>query len=204
MPRVRGNLREGSRVKDANAATAHSLLLAFLELRSLSPDLADWTEERMASNPPRLYRLRRLVALFRAFGIPWDPRAFTRGLFIDPEQPRYASTLSRLTTEMPTGSGCWDDGDQLPRYFSILYDYREQVDGVLRYSSGVMAASGLYLQAHSKADELNRVISANVRVIDEVLAALISPEAAVFSVEHLERDFSYPDVDLAEIDLDWW
>jgi len=51
---------------------------------------------------------------------------------------------------------------------------------------------------------LNRVIQDNVGVIEDILVDLISPEAAAFSVENLARDFAYPDVDLFEIDSDWW
>jgi hypothetical protein len=82
------------------AVTAHTLLLAFRELRGLSPNLNDWTEERLAGNPPRLFRLRQLGALFRAFDLPWDLHSFVEGRFIQPEQPRYDALLSRLATEM--------------------------------------------------------------------------------------------------------
>ena len=131
---------------DAMTITARSLLLGFLELRRMSPEFADWTEERLAGNPPRLFRMRRLVAMFRAFGLTWDPPSFIEGKFIHPEQPRYADVLCRLTAEMPKGSERWADGHQLPAFFSILYDYREQVGSVLAFSSGVLEASGLYLR----------------------------------------------------------
>jgi len=170
----------------------------------MSPEFADWTEERLAGNPPRLFRLRQLVAMFRAFGIPWELPSFVEGKFIHPEQPRYAALLSKLAADLPKGSDRWADGHQLPAFFSILYDYREQVGGVLAFSSGVLEASGLYLHAHRKAGELNRVIEDNVAVIEDVLLELISPEAAVFSVEQMARDFAYPDVDLFDIDSDWW
>ncbi len=45
--------------------------------------------------------------------------------------------------------------DQLPEFFAILFSYREQIDQVLSFSSGVMEASGLYLQAHRVAAKLN-------------------------------------------------
>jgi hypothetical protein len=62
----------------------------------------------------------------------------------------------------------------------------------------------LDLHAHRKAGELNRVIRENVAIIDDVLVELISPEGATFSVEQLARDYGYPDVDLFEVDSDWW
>ena len=62
--------------------TAHALLQGFRGLRGLSPRMDDWTEERLAGNPPRLFRLRQLAALFRAFDIPWDLQSFVEGRFI--------------------------------------------------------------------------------------------------------------------------
>ncbi len=184
--------------------TAKSLLLAFLELRRMSPEFADWTEERLADNPPRLFRLRQLVAMFRAFDLPWDPASFIKGKFILPDQSRYSLVFSRLVAEMRKGLSDRCNTQQLHSFFDILYEYREQVDGVLSFSSGVMEASGLYMHAHHKANELNGVIQGNIAIIDDILVALISPEAVAFSVKQLTQDFSYPDVDLSEIELEWW
>lgn len=189
---------------DARQITARSLLLGFLELRRYSPEFADWTVERLSGNPPRLFRLRQLVAMFRAFGLPWDPQSFTKGKFIEPEHPRYAPLLAKLAEEMPNRSHRWRTDRQLPHFFEILFDYRTRVDDVLSFSSGVLEASGLYLHAYHKAGELNRVIRDNVAIVEETLVALVSPEGASFSVEQLARDFEYPDVDLFEIDADWW
>jgi hypothetical protein len=171
----------------------------------MSPSWDDWTEERLAGNPPRLFRLRQLVALFQAFGIPWDSPSFARGGFITPTNRRYDALLAKLATEMqdrPRGTTA--DGHQLPEFFGILFSYRERIDHVLSFSSGVMAASGLYRRAHRTASKLTDVIEDNIAIIEEPLIALISPEGAVFSVEELVRDYGYSDVNVGEIDDEWW
>jgi hypothetical protein len=142
-------------VAKAARITARSLLHGFLDLRGLTPELGDWTEERLSGNPPRLFRLRQLVALFCAFGLSWDPPSFVEGIFIDPDQPRYAGLLPKLAAELSAGSAPWVRSYQLPEFFAILYRYRERVEKVLSFSSGVLEASGLYLLAHCKAGELN-------------------------------------------------
>lgn len=184
--------------------TAHSLLLCFLELRRMSPDLKDWSEDQFKSNPPRLFRLLRLTSMFRAFGLPWDPQTFIDGGFIEPEDPRYASILGKLFKEIPKEEQPCDRGHELPAFFRILFDYRARMDDVLSFSSGVMEASGLYLLAHLKAEELNRVIWDNISFIDDLLLEFISPEGASFSVEQLIKGYGYPTADLSEIDDDWW
>lgn len=189
---------------EATLITARALLLRFLELRNLSPDLSDWTEKRLSDNPPRIFRLRQLAAMFNAFDLPWNPQLFIEGGFISPEQKRYADALSKLAEEMPEMSRKLAESDQLPDFFRILFDYRSRVDDVLYFPGGVLEASGLYLHAYSKAGELNKIIHDNVNIIDDALVALISPEAATFTVENLVQDYGYPDVDLSEIDADWW
>lgn len=64
--------------------------------------------------------------------------------------------------------------------------------------------SGLFAYAHCKANELNEIVRHNLPIIDDLLARLISPEERIFTVEELARKFRFPDVDLSEIDSDWW
>lgn len=186
--------------------TARNLLRGFLELRRLAPDVADWSEDRFSENPPRLFRLRQLVALFRAFELAWNPSLFVEGKFIQPASPRYAALLDMMDSTMPEARkhGLGAQHHQLPDCFEILLRYRERVEGILSFSSGVLEASGLYLYAHWKVGELNRIIQENVAIIEDLLVAFISPEAKEFSVDQLTRDYGYPDVDLFEIDADWW
>lgn len=189
---------------DAETITARDLLRGFLELRSLSPRFDDWTEDALCDNPPRLFRLRRLAAMFRAFGVAWDPPSFAAGGFIQPEHPRYAALMSRLTERMRDESKRRRAARDLPEYFATLFRYRERVDGVLNFSSGMLEASGLDAYAHHAAGELNSVIRRNIALVEEPLAELISPERATFTVEQMARDHGCSDVDLSEIDAEWW
>ena len=128
----------------ARRITARDLLHGFLELRRLTPDMGEWSEECLASNPPRLVRLRRLIALFRAFGIDWDPSSFSEGKFIQPESRRYAALLERVAAEMPAAvaHGLGPKGHQLPEFFAILLRYGDTLEAALSFSGGVLEASG--------------------------------------------------------------
>ena len=85
---------------DERTFTARDLLLQFFDLRGLSPVVKNWNEEALADNPPRLYRLQQLMALFRAYDVPWDPEAFMEGTFIETDHARYRAVLSELTDEL--------------------------------------------------------------------------------------------------------
>ena len=186
--------------------TARDLLAGFLELRGLTSNFDNWTEELLSGNPPRLIRLRQLEALFQAFGVPWDPQSFVKGKFIQPEHPRYGSLLSKLSAEFleETTHSVWTADNRLPRFFATLFDYRMRVEGVLSFSNLILTASGLFKLACDNICELNRIIRNNIVNIDDTLAALISPEMAAFPIEQIVRDYGYPDVNLCKIDGDWW
>ena len=131
----------------AESVTARDLLHLYLDLRGMVPDLQEWSEDSLSSNPPRLVRLKQLKALFRAFEIPWNPSDFREGSFIEPEDPRHVPLLKRVASEVseaPTLT-LGSLGNQLPRLFSILLDYREDVDRALSFSDGFIEASGLSL-----------------------------------------------------------
>ena len=186
--------------------TARDLLRGFLELLRLSPNLDTWTEERLANNPPRLFRLRQLVALSRAYRIAWDPNTFAEGGFIEPSHPRYDALVLKLATELPAGATFREHvtRDQLRSCFEILFRYRRQVDALLAFNAGVFEASGLYLYAHQRAEKFNKRLEAYRSVIEDPLVAMISPEGTAFSRQRLVHDYDYPDVGLSTLDDDWF
>ncbi len=48
------------------------------------------------------------------------------------------------------------------------------------------------------------MIRLHMGIVDDLLAELISPCNATFSVAELARHYGYPLDDLFEIDVDWW
>ena len=92
----------------------------------------------------------------------------------------------------------------LPALFQVLYEYRERLDSGLCYTGGFLEASGGCLYAIRKIDRVNGGIRANLAVIEDLLVEIICPDDVVFSVEQMVRDHDYPDVNLNEIDDDWF
>jgi hypothetical protein len=185
--------------------TAHDLLIRFLELQAMTPNYDKWTEESLSDNPPRLIRLRQLTAMFQAFGIPWDPRSFVRGMFIQPDLHPYHPLLSRLSTGLENGLMNYDGTDYmvLRRFFEILFRYRIHVESVLSYPDGILLASGLMRVGYDKICELSGIVENNIDTIDDILTVVISPTMAAFPVGLMISDYGYPEDDLEEIDTDW-
>lgn len=201
-------------IEKTTIITARNLLLTFLDLRRFVPDVNRWNEKSLSWSPSSHFRFQQLVAMFNAFEIEWNPEAFVNGEFIKYDDPRYASLLDTLHTSMlemlPVdmresinyGHGFGVHSDQLTDCFNILFKYRERVGSILTFSDGVLAASGLYLFAHQKTDELNRIVRENLGIIDDILVAIISPEEKQFSMVQMVNDYGYPDVDLCKIDFE--
>ena len=186
------------------AVSARDLLHLYLKLLGMSPDLGKWSEEYLADNPPRLVRLRQLMALFRAFGIPWDTSTFRDGSFIKEDQ-NHGAILQQAASEMP-GELAGRHGpraEQLPTLFSILLRCREDIERALSSPTG-MEASGLFLWAYRRTEKVKQNIRQAAQPVDDTLAELISPEGTRFTLSALVQDYGYPEDDLDQIDEDWW
>jgi len=195
--------------QDLRTVSAVDLLRGFVELRIMAPYFELWTEKTFRDNPPRLIRLRRLRALFRAYHVPWHLEEFVSGAFLDPDDPRYADLLAAMESTLTAKVGkaarapraVWRD---LPSLFERLLRYRESLERSLCFSDGVLLASGLSAYAHNTAGEMNRVITDNLAIVEGPLAACISPAAKVFSIDQMALEFGYPAVDLGAIDVKWF
>lgn len=184
---------------------AKSLIYKFLELKAFSP-CSEWTEEQFADNPPRLFRLRQLMAMFRAFGLPWEPSEFMWGKFIDPEDVRYNSLISKLIKEEMEEASERTHGRKpayeamkfeeaahnLPTFFYILFSYRMCLESPLEFSKKFIEINRFGVLAVCKLEKVNGAINSNIAIIDDLLAEFVSPEGASFPVEKLVRDYGYP------------
>lgn len=182
----------------SDTISAHDLVRLFLDLQTMSPEIERWSEDHFADNPPRLIRLRRLMGIFRAFGIPWGPESFKIGSFIQHENPLYAPLLERAAE---AGRSVAASG--LHNYFEILFSYLQKVEELRSFSSGLLCASGFTAYAHSTAWTVTKTVLESVKGIEEDLAFILDPEGRTFTVEELIAEFDYPDANLSELDMDW-
>lgn len=185
--------------KPTKTFSAHDFVNQFLELWDLNPDFEQWTDQQFADNPPRYIRLERNMALFRAFGIPWNPTGFSAGLFIHITNPLYSPFLERTV-----GAVTVDKRRGLSACFETLFRYRVKIEALRTFSNGVFGAGGLVAYAHRKAWSATEMTLENVEEIDNDLAFIVDPGQRNFSEEELVTVYGYPEEDLSSIDMDWW
>jgi hypothetical protein len=149
--------------------SAKDLLDLYLQLRGFVPNMREWAEDRFADSPPILYRLQRFYALLRAFELGTDPSEFAHGHFIKPLTiHRYEALIARMSSELEQMIGHRQECHpcRLPRCFEILLDYREQLERLLAFSSGVLAASGFFtlcVQESGRSQRHRRAVDINHR-----------------------------------------
>ena len=184
--------------------TAHDLLATWIELKTLERNTATWSEEGFTNNPPRLVRYRRLMALFRAFGMTCDPLSFEHGEFIDEEHAEHGQLLKRVASRLNAPEervGRFGSLHELKQTFEILLEYRTNVEHGLYH--GIMEGSGLPIYAARRVDKINDDVRQLMAPIDEILEILIDPAGQSFTRDQLAREFGYPTENLSDIDAEW-
>jgi hypothetical protein len=185
---------------DQSTITAHELLHAFLEMHGLAPNLSDWTEEGLAWNPPRHIRLRRLKAMFLAFGIAWDPMGFTEGRCVDTVLA-FDSIKNQAKAEL--GIPLQDMTAHHLRFFFV--SFADTARPLRQYCpAGWTKRTGFFLLACKKIADVQQAIQTKIDPIDSLLAEMIDPRKQSFTVEQLIQDYGYPIDDLHKIDCDHW
>ena len=141
----------------------------------------------------------------------FDPSSFQEGDFIDWKDPVYEVFLERARSQFlrEEAEGRLSGTIELTAFylkpvFESLLKYRIALDESLYFNSGVSEAGDLFYFEFLKINEMNRVIRRHLAIIDDLLVELISPTRQTFTRKQLVNEHGYPDVDLDEIDLDWF
>ncbi|MDJ1504040.1 hypothetical protein [Xanthocytophaga agilis] len=193
------------------------ILKQYLDLQGLSPDVYDWSIEYFSDNPPRLYRYKQLEALFQAFGI--DPKyiqSFNAGEFI---KARPVADYSEWLTDIEAYSlpiGLERDRDfnrdtvnhnKLIHIFAYLFKYRMVLERTLQYNSGWLEGYGatwVRYMIDKTEGFLNEENRAYVKYLDNLLCVAIDPYQQQYKKYELIEKYGYPDVDLRDIDADYY
>ena len=122
---------------------ASGLLESYLEFNSLRPKKGNWTESRLAQDPYGLKLYRRLVVLFKAFGVRCKPASFHKGEWLDAGSLAYAPLVQRIheavAESLPSDLQQPDyHRNSLCFMFKELLSYRINLYPVLNSTSGVL------------------------------------------------------------------
>jgi len=184
---------------------ASQLFCLFKELLFLIPDFEEWNYNCLKSIPPRLIRLQRLQALFRALRINWNPAGFPKGEFITNNLEMYKDYDSKIFDDLITFSGSKPafSYEYFPIIFEKLFEYRIKVEKPLIFNKGLLAIGDSTTYSYFAISNLNISIKQVIAPLDKLLILLIDPVGYEYEEEELIKYFDYPTDDLKQIDVDW-
>ena len=187
---------------------AQVLLEDYLELKSLVPNIENWKEDLLLSNPPRYYRLLRIKACMLSLTIEAeDFRQFASGRWFINANPELIDTIEQVLKE----TYCLDyqkylDEDKVfsGRYmFSMLLQLREALYKLTSIRSGILAASGHFLTPIFMIEHLQQKTLSEQLALDEAIQLMLNPNEIRFNYNQMITSFDFPDVNIKDIDLEW-
>lgn len=191
-----------------NINPAQVLLEDYLELKSLVPNIENWKEDLLLSNPPRYYRLLRIKACMLSLTIEAeDFRQFASGRWFRNASPELIDTIEQVLKE----TYCLDyqkylDEDKVfsGRYmFSMLLQLREALYKLTSIRSGILAASGHFLTPIFMIEHLQQKTLSEQLALDEAIQLMLNPNEIRFNYNQMTKSFGFPDVNIQDIDLEW-
>ena len=187
---------------------AKVLLEDYLELKSLLPNLENWKEEKLLTNPPRYYRLLRIKACMLSLNIESeDFSQFRAGAWCRNTLPELIENIEQVLKE----PFCLDYEKYLEedkvfsgRYmFSMLLQLREALYKLPSIRSGILAASGHFLTPIFMIEHLQQKTLSEQLALDEAIQLMLNPNEIRFNENQMITSFGFPDVNIEDIDLEW-
>jgi hypothetical protein len=198
---------------------AKHIIEYYEELRGLTPDIESWEPELLKSNPPRYYRLLRLMALLDAFGIGSEYiKDINKGTFIE---NRPLADYKKILTDYNDWQGTEENKkllsysrhstrelthEAIQNLYFHIYQFLNTVKR-LQYVSVQKTYIGdrlhqSYIYSRTK-DFLNEK---NLEFLDHLkfyLYSILDPYNRNFKKQDLIKLYKFPDVNIHEIDGDW-
>ncbi len=197
-------------MRDPERWTAQHFLRVASEFERMTSGQATWTEEQLASNPPRLVRLRRLRALAKAFDVQPGFEALWTGDFIQQRLLEdYRPLVQRILHESETlfpevlrsAKGPLSHWELHHVYRQLFQFLTKHAYPMLDFNSGVLEASGFYLYTVRRVDQSLAGLPELIRPLEELAGLVIDPASRSFSPEELAA-YGWPSVALFSSALD--
>lgn len=191
--------------------TAFEFLPLYFEFKAMTPNISQWNEKSLKSNPPRYYRFLRLKALIKAFGLKIDLCEFESGKFIYSKDISEYQFLTKELEKFNLSQTSKDESSEInnsdiQHVFFRFLQLLDSIDTVKSFNSGLLEANSastrfMYATSTFFIEELSNL--KYLMRIEKIIASIIDPENREFSTPELIEKCNFPDVDLFDIDIDW-
>lgn len=187
--------------------TAKDVLDLYLEFVCKEHDKKVWDEDWLQNNEPKLFRLKMLNSLFRAFDLG-EIKDFDDGSFILKRKLEdYDFLKEKIVSDLgPKPGHAYSKSlglsDIAYMFQTWLFQLLECEKVIKAYSWVIMVSEQTYYTFH-KIKEVNMAIRNSMGDMVAIMSSMISPLGKTVSKEELVRNFDLPDIDLADVDAEW-
>ena len=167
-----------------------------------SPNAPHTFDESQLDSKGAVCRLQRLKALFRAYDLPLDPKAFRSGEFIALDDTRYEPAMAAWTKEMAPALRDHQarDNSQFQRVFENFYAYWSSTRSARSTFDWILACSGYVAHLlETVAYPTVHAVGGALAPIEQVLVTLVDPQGRTFTRRQLVEDYGYPADDPPDI-----
>jgi hypothetical protein len=160
------------------------------------------------STPPIYHRYLRAKALCTALGLGSVADAANGDFIARGDPSRYEHVVERLRL----ASG-WNKRtiarrahyDSFDETYQWLFNFRRQAHALLEYNSGIhVCGAATKLGAISIIEQAATPLRTSLEPIDAALLGFLDPEGRSFPLRALVEHHGYSDVDLNDLDADWY
>jgi hypothetical protein len=185
------------------------------------PNLEEWDEEKLISNPPRYFRYLRIKALCKAFfGNDKNDTILSiiSGDFIETKEiPEYSIVFERILRSKKVNERKWERKfiDEANEYlnhrmlfilFKGLIEFKKRLDLLMIYDGYSDSSPRIFFQyIYDITHEIIGTLDKNkIQDLFDLLELILNPSQKTFNRKQLEENYGFPKVDINEIDADWF
>ena len=190
---------------------AQIFLEDYLELRVLEKYTEEWNIDKLENNPPRYFRLKRILSCLKAMGIKYNSwKDFEKGYFYSDQNVKFeAEKISDMMNQLIKDknikfpfSGDYYELDYA-YYFYMALSIRRSIYQFNTLQNNVLTVSDNYTLPLLVIDEILMDLTKYTSTLDELIINLLNPMKVSFSKNEMIEKFEFPDINLEEVDLDW-
>jgi hypothetical protein len=190
---------------------AQIFLKDYLELKVLEKDTDKWTIDKLKSNPPRYFRLKRILSCMSALGIKFDNWIdFEKGYFhnnqkIKLEAEKILKFMSQLLRDKTCQFSISSDKFEIDNayYFYMALTLRRTIYQFNTLRDTVISTSENYILPLLVIDDMLKDLKTYTKTFDRLLIDFLNPRKITIAKKEMIEKFEFPNIDLDEIDLDW-
>ncbi len=206
--------------KDTIYLNANDLVNKIIEFQALTPDRKQWSELKLKNNPPRLYLFQQIKALLKILykNQNLTIEQFMNGDFIQESGSDKFEQLNKNIIESYGDKGSehskraiedfnrFKSNSDIKKIFAFHFKFILELENLTNFNTGLIGSGRLTNHyAYSKIREVtNSIDQEKIQNIRNEINYIIDKDQQTFTMLELVENYGYPDLNLDEVNLDWY